>query len=64
MGRDVSGTDNTMTNNIVMSSGLTGTGRKGDGYGNGAAYDMKSLGKHIEAVSSILCLIEFTLNPG
>lgn len=52
VGRDVSGTENTTTNNIAMSSGLTGAGRMGvDGYGSSAAYDMKSLGKHIEAVS-------------
>jgi dynamin 1-like protein len=51
VGRDVSGTDNTTTNNLVMSSGLTGTGLRGDRYGSSAAYDMKSLGKHIEAVS-------------
>jgi dynamin 1-like protein len=60
VGRDVSEMENTTTNNITMSSGLTGPGRIGaDGYGNSAAYDMKSLGKHIEAVSSsfyfILC---------
>ena len=60
VGRDVSGIENTTANNIVMSSGLTGSGRRGDGYGSSAAYDMKSLGKHIEAVSfNMFCL----LNP-
>jgi dynamin 1-like protein len=52
VGRDVSGTENAMANNIAMSSGLAGPGRIGvDGYGSSAAFDMKSLGKHIEAVS-------------
>ncbi|KAF8240222.1 hypothetical protein L208DRAFT_1384664 [Tricholoma matsutake] len=46
VGRDVSGTENVTTNNIVMSSGLSGPGR----MGVDAAYDMKSLGKHIEAM--------------
>jgi len=52
VGRDVSEAEYATTNNITMSSGLTGPGRMGvDGYGSSVAYDMKSLGKHIEAVS-------------
>lgn len=55
VGRDVSGTENVTTNNIVMSSGLSGPGR----MGVDAAYDMKSLGKHIEAVSPEFFLFLF-----
>lgn len=52
IGREVAGVDGATTNNIAMSSGLAGPGRMGvDGYGSSVAYDMKSLGKHIEAVS-------------
>lgn len=43
VGRDVSGADST------LSTGLMAGKRGLDG--NNAAYDMKSLGKHIEAVS-------------
>ncbi len=44
IGRDVSGADS------VLSTGLMAGKRGLDG--NNAAFDMKSLGKHIEAVSA------------
>ena len=49
VGRDVSGSEPS------ISSGLMGGNRGMDG--NNAAYDMKSLGRHIEAVSRLLYYI-------
>jgi dynamin 1-like protein len=50
VGRDVSGTDS------GMSSGLMAGKRGIDG--SSAAYDMKSLGRHIEAVSFFFLTLE------
>ena len=52
IGRDISGTETS------MSSGLMAGKRTLDG--NNAAFDMKSLGKHIEAVSCISSHHAFT----
>jgi dynamin 1-like protein len=56
VGREVASVDSATTNSIAMSSGL---GRMVDGYGSSAAYDMKSLGKHIEAVSPGIFLLDY-----
>lgn len=49
VGRDVSGGENS---NLAVGSGLISGQRNIDG--SNAAYDMKSLGKHIEAVSPFI----------
>jgi dynamin 1-like protein len=53
VGRDVSGGE---SSNMTIASGLMSGQRNMDG--SNAAYDMKSLGKHIEAVRNVvLCFI-------
>jgi len=51
-GRDLSGGDGNLTTGLLA-------GKRETAGGSNVAFDMKSLGKHIEAVSNASCLLKY-----